>query len=155
MDADMISAALRLRAQVIASKELLVREENAVGPSDHYSDLHRDALSSALKEEQLVEDLLAKRQEQLDRIRALSAQIDPAKLQRAKELLQEKQELVKKRDELQALLKEKNLTLSDIQARKGRITDHDAKLSHLRELAEDREQLQSYMKSTSKKISAS
>ncbi|VDM80354.1 unnamed protein product [Strongylus vulgaris] len=142
MDADRISAVLRARAQVIAAEEYLSKERGALGPSDHYSDMHRDALSAALKEEQKVEDLLATRQEQLDQIKTLSANIDSEKLSHAKELLRKKQELMEKQEELHSFLKSKNMTISDLLAQKEHVNDHGAKMLLLKQLTEDSEQLE-------------
>ncbi|KAK6750396.1 hypothetical protein RB195_002396 [Necator americanus] len=136
MDPDLISDALRTRAQVITMQRLLSGVADSPVSVDDYENLHREAISTALKEEQKCEDLLADRQQQLNEIRELSAMMDPEKLKLAKELLRKKEELTKKRDELYSFLKSKNLTLSDLLARKNHVVDHSAKIAYLEHLRE-------------------
>ncbi|RCN53335.1 hypothetical protein ANCCAN_00397 [Ancylostoma caninum] len=149
MEADMISQALRSRAQVLCMQEFLSEDDDPPVPSDHYDAPHREALSTALKEEQRCEDLLRDREAQLSKIRTLSAAIDPEKLKRAKELLRKKEELILKRDELHSLLKSKNVVLSDVLDRRNRVTDHDSKISFLMMTNENCERLRSDIESIS------
>ncbi|KAK6047364.1 hypothetical protein COOONC_15133 [Cooperia oncophora] len=89
MDPSLVSSALCKRSQAVFMQEMVSNFGENPFPSDHYGDIRTEAISTALKAEQSCEDMLAAREEQVNKINIISDEVDMEKVELARKLLAE------------------------------------------------------------------
>lgn len=137
MDPDLVSSTLFVRLQERTIEEMVLGANAESALSDHNDELFRDLISKIYKEEQICENAMATREENSKQIDSLLAVTDIEKVGLAKELLKEKEMLIRKKAAVQSALSAENINVVEFLKQRSRVKPLDGKISRVQQLTEN------------------